>query len=83
MSSSDTEGNRHPAKVFLDTKNRDALDRNLQDNFDTNINELRKQDNESQEIILRIREKDLPKLKITRTVATESSEQKKHRRIFS
>ena len=63
-----TEGNRHPAKVFLDTKNRDALDRNLQDNFDTNINELRKQDTESQEVILRIREKDLPKLKITHTV---------------
>ena len=63
-----TEGNRHPAKVFLDTKNRDALDRNLQDNFDTNINELHRQDNESQEVILRIREKDLPKLKITRSV---------------
>ena len=62
------EGNRHPAKVFLDTKNRDALDRNLQENFHTNINELRRQDNESQEVVLRIREKDLPKLKISRTV---------------
>ena len=63
-----TEGNTHPAKVFLDTKNRDALDRNLQENFDININELRRQDTESQEVVLRIREKDLPKLIISRTV---------------
>ena len=63
-----TEGNRHPAKVFLDTKNRDALDKNLKENFRTTINELRRQDNESQEVVLRIREKDLPKLKISRTV---------------
>ena len=62
------EGNRHPAKVFLDTKNRDALDRNLQENFHININELRRQDTESQEVVLRIREKDLPKLKISRSV---------------
>ena len=62
------EGNRHPAKVFLDTKNRDTLDRNLQDNFHTNISELRKQDTESQEVVLRIQEKDLPKLIISRTV---------------
>lgn len=62
------EGNRHPAKVFLDTKNRDALDRNLQENFHININELRRQDTESQEVVLRIQEKDLPKLIITRSV---------------
>ena len=63
-----TEGNRHPAKVFLDTKNRDTLDRNLQENFQININELRRQDTESQEVVLRIRDKDLPKLKIFRSV---------------
>ena len=63
-----TEGNRHPAKVFLDTKNRDTLDRNLQENFHININELRKQDTESQEVVLRIREKDLPKLIISQSV---------------
>ena len=63
-----TEGNRHPAKVFLDTKNRDALDKNLQENFRTTINELRRQDNESQEVVLRIQKKILPKLKISRTV---------------
>ena len=62
------EDNRHPAKVFLDTKNRDALDRNLQENFHININELHRQDTESQEVVLRIREKDLPKLIISRTV---------------
>ena len=60
-----TEGNTRPAKVFLDTKNRDALDKNLQENFRTNISELRKQDNESQEVVLRIRKTDLPKLNIT------------------
>ena len=63
-----TEGNTHPAKVFLDTKNRDALDRNLQENFDININELHRQDTESQEVVLRIRKTDLPKLKITYSV---------------
>ena len=63
-----TEGNRHPAKVFLDTKNRDTLDRNLQENFHININELRKQDTENQEVVLRIREKDLPTLIISRSV---------------
>ena len=62
------EGNRHPAKVFLDTKNRDALDQNLQENFHININELRRKDTESQEVVLRIREKDLPKLIISRTM---------------
>lgn len=62
------EGNRHPAKVFLDTKNRDALDRQLTENFGTNLRELRKKDTESKEVILRIREKDLPKLKISRTI---------------
>ena len=63
-----TEGNTHPAKVFLDTKNRDVLDRNLQENFHTNISELRKQDTESQEVVLRICKTDLPKLKITYSV---------------
>ena len=59
-----TEGNPHPAKVFLDTKNRDALDKNLQENFRTTINELRRQDTEGQEVVLRIHKTDLPKLKI-------------------
>ena len=62
------EGNKHPAKVFLDTKNRDALDRNLQENFHTNINELRRQDTESQDVVLRIRRTCLPKLKISRRI---------------
>ena len=62
------EGNRHPAKVFLDTKNRDALDKQLKANFDFKLKDLSEQDTESQEVVLRIQEKDLPKLKITRRV---------------
>ena len=61
-----TDGNVFPAKVFLDTKNRDALDRNLQENFRTNIKLLRKQDSESHEVVLRIRKTVLPELEITR-----------------
>ena len=62
------EGNKHPAKVFLDTKNRDALNRQLTDNFGINLRELRRHDTESREVVLRIREKDWPKLKISRSV---------------
>ena len=62
------EGNTHTAKIFLDTKNSTILDKELQANFGTTLGELRTQDVETQEIALRIRKPDLPKLKIMQLV---------------
>ena len=61
-------GNTHTAKIFLDTKNSTILDKELQANFGTTLSELRKQDAETQEVALRIRKPDLPKLKIMQLV---------------
>ena len=62
------EGNKHPAKVFLDTKNRDALDKNLQENFKITTSDLNRQTNNSQAVEIRIQNKKWPKLKITKTL---------------
>ncbi len=62
------EGNTRTAKIFLDTKNSTILDKELQANFGTTLGELRTQDAETQEIALRIRKPDLPKLKIMQLV---------------
>lgn len=62
------EGNTHPAKIFLDTKNRDALDKNLQENFKITTRDLNKQTNNSQEVEIHIHEKKWPQLEITKTV---------------
>ena len=62
------EGNTHTAKIFLDTKNSTILDKELQANFGTTLGELRAQDTETQEVALRIRKPDLPKLKIMQLV---------------
>ena len=61
-------GNTHPGKIFLDTKNRDILDKQLAENFGTSIRELRGQDSETEEVVIRIRKTDLPKLEISRSV---------------
>ncbi len=61
-------GNTHTAKIFLDTKNSTILDKELQANFGTTLSELRRQDAETEEIALRIRKTDLPKLKIMQLV---------------
>ena len=62
------KGNTHTAKIFLDTKNSTILDKELQANFGTTLGELRAQDTETQEVALRIRKPDLPKLKIMQLV---------------
>ena len=62
------KGNTHTAKIFLDTKNSTILDKELQANFGTTLGELRTQDAETQEVALRIRKPDLPKLKIMQLV---------------
>lgn len=62
------EGNAQPARIFLDTKNRDILDKQLEENFGTSIRELRGQDSETEEVVIRIRKTELPKLEISRSV---------------
>ena len=62
------EGNTRPARIFLDTKNKDILDKELEDNFGTSIRELSGQDTEKEEVVLRIRKTELPKLEITLSV---------------
>ena len=63
-----TPGNTLPAKVFLDTKNRDALDRNLQENFKITTRDLNRQTNDSKLVEIHIQDKKWPQLKITKTV---------------
>lgn len=63
-----TPGNTLPAKVFLDTKNRDALDKNLQENFKITTRDLNRQTNDSKTVKIHIQEKEWPKLKITKTL---------------
>ena len=58
----------HPAKIFLDTKNSTILDKELQANFGTTLGELRTQDTETEEVALRIRKTDVPKLQIMQLV---------------
>ena len=62
------KGNTRTAKIFLDTKNSTILDKELQANFGTTLGELRTQDTETQEVALRIRKTDLPKLQIMQLV---------------
>ncbi len=62
------KGNTQTAKIFLDTKNSAILDKELQANFGTTLGELRTQDVETEEVALRIRKTDLPKLQIMQLV---------------
>ena len=62
------EGNTQPARIFLDAKNRDILDKQLEENFGTSIRELRGQDSETEDVVIRIRKTELPKLEISRSV---------------
>ena len=63
------KGNTHTAKIFLDTKNSTILDKELQANFGTTLGELRTQDTETEEVALRIRKTDVPKLQIMQLVS--------------
>lgn len=62
------EGNSHRARIFLDTNNMDILNKELEANFGTSLRELRGQDAETEEVVLRIRKTELPKLEITRWI---------------
>ena len=62
------EGNTHPAKIFLDTKNRLILDKELEENFGTTLGRLSGHTTETEEVEIRICKTKLPKLEISRLV---------------
>lgn len=74
------QGNRHPAKIFLDRGNAKILDKELQENFGTDIIRLSAAWNPKETVTMRVVKAQLPKLEITRTVKravrTESPNQK-------
>ncbi len=63
------EGNTYPAKIFLDTKNRLILDKELEENFGTTLGRLSGHTAETEEVEIRIRKMELPKLEISRLVS--------------
>ena len=63
-----TPGNRHSAKIFLDYGNARTLDKELQDNFGTDLDRLSAGERDKETVTLRIVKTVLPKLEITRTV---------------
>ena len=63
------EGNTHPAKIFLDTKNRFILDKELEENFGTTLGRLSGHTAGTEEVEIRIRKVELPKLEISRLVS--------------
>ena len=62
------QGNGHSAKVFLDYSNVRTLDRELQDNFGTDLDLLSAESTDKETVTLRIVKTKLPKLEITRTI---------------
>ena len=61
-------GNRHSAKIFLDYGNAMILDKELKDNFRTDLDLLSAGTSDKETVTLRIVKPELPKLEITRTV---------------
>ena len=62
------DGNTYPAKIFLDTKNRLILDKELEENFGTTLGRLSGHTAETEEVEIRMRKTELPKLEISRLV---------------
>ena len=60
--------NRHSAKIFLDYGNARILDKELQDNFGTDLDLLSAGSGDKETVTLRIVKTELPKLEITRTI---------------
>lgn len=61
-------GNTHSAKIFLDSGNARIFNKELQDNFGTDLDRLSAGTRDKQTVTLRILKTDLPKLEIIRTV---------------
>ena len=74
------QGNQRPAKIFLDRGNAKILDKELQENFGTDIIRLSAAWNPKETVTMRVVKAQLPKLEITRTVKravrTEPANQK-------
>ena len=62
------QGNKHSAKVFLDYGNAKTLDKELQDNFGTDLDLLSAGSGDKETVTLRIVKTELPKLEIIRTI---------------
>ena len=60
--------NQHSAKIFLDYRNAQILDKELQDNFGTKIDMLAKREKDKETVTVRIEKTVLPKLEITNTI---------------
>ena len=60
--------NAHSAKIFLDAANAKILDKELQDNFGTDLNRLKEQMRDKETVTVRILKTELPELEITRTI---------------
>ena len=61
-------GNGHSAKVFLDYGNVRTLDKELKDNFGTDLDLLSAASGDKETVTLRIAKTELPELEITRTI---------------
>ena len=61
-------GNLHSAKIFLDDNNAKVLDKELQDNFGTDLDRICIDNREKEPVTLRILKYDLPKLEINYTI---------------
>ena len=68
--------NKHSAKIFLDYGNAKILDKELQDNFGTDLDLLSAGSGDKETVTLRIVKTELPKLEIIRTIKRAVRSQK-------
>ena len=67
-------GNLHSAKIFLDHNNANVLDRELQENFGTDLDRISTGERDKEEVTLHIRKYDnLPKLEINYKIKKSNS----------
>ena len=74
-------GNTHPAKIFLDTKNRYILDKELEENFGTTLGRLSGHTADTEEVEIRILKTELPTLEISRLVSRVVRDERAHTEI--
>ncbi len=75
------EGNTYPAKIFLDTKNRYILDKELEENFGTTLGRLSGHTADTEDVEIRILKAELPKLEISRLVSRVIREERASTKI--
>ena len=59
-------GNNAPARIYMDAKNYNYLNNELENNFGTNILDVKLEEPKSREVVVRVRRKDLKPLEIAR-----------------